>query len=420
MSAAVVDDGSDRVLVIVNSIDLPQKWDGTVIAVMGVSAQFTAARFVFAQYGHVIYLVPTIAGSPNYQRAMWSEQFLTETVTPSNLAVTYTGERLITAGMVNDEIIAIFDRSVWKLRYTGDFRTGAQFTWEHIAGGTFDRHDSAGALAPMGSVALPDRLVSVSNHGIVEANGSRADESLFQVPDLMTKYLDPGRMEVSFGVAFDEEHKLIFSAVTLGAPDEEPNTALVLDMKTRAVSFYDWDYRVFGLYRRQAQVPTWDGVPWANTPFGEVTELVDSTLGTTGYPTILAGRQDAGIYEIPSITGVDEIGVSEMIIEYKEMNPFVASGRQVDFGHLALYASSSEDQDVTVSFYLNGKTSPAKEVTVNVSPTSNEEHVMRLIRVNLTADFVKIKISHSSNIRIAIDGLIPYMRAGAPLRRMAA
>ncbi|MGH7290235.1 MAG: hypothetical protein ACREJT_03435, partial [Myxococcota bacterium] len=211
-SAASVDDGSSRKLVIVNGIDLPKKWDGSVLADMGVSSQLTAARFVFAQYGHVIYLTPKVGGDTNRQRAMWSDQFLTETVQAANYAVVFTGERMICATIVNDEIIVFFDRSVHKLRYTGDFRTGAQFEWQHVAGGDTDRQRAVGAVAAMGLVGLPDRAIAVSVHGISEANNVQVVYGGLQVPNLMKDLVDPTKMSISYGCAFDDEQKVIFSA----------------------------------------------------------------------------------------------------------------------------------------------------------------------------------------------------------------
>lgn len=420
-SAATVDDGGSRKLVLVNGVDLPKKWSGAALANMGVSAQLTSARFVFAQYGHVVYLSPIVGGTVNRQRAMWSDQFLTETVQASNVAVTYTGERLVTAAMIQDEIIAVYDRSVWKLRYTGDFRVGAQFEWVHVAGGVFDRQDTLGALSPMGIVALHDHLIAPSAHGITRANGAQAQEGADGTPNLMGgagALLDPTRMNKGYGVAFDAEHKALFSAVTPLAPSDEPDATLVVDVKTGAISFYRWAFRIFGLFRRQEQVPNWDDVEWKDTPFDEVDAIVDGGAGRSGFPTVLAGTLDGSIYEIPGDSS-DELGDSTMIVELKQMNPFVERGAQADFGWLHIVTKPAPGETMTVKLYRDYEDSAWATHVIDLDPVPGKTRIEKRIRVNCTANAHKVRIEQTGDDRWAIDAIVPYFQPAAEWARYA-
>ncbi|HUT76405.1 MAG TPA: hypothetical protein VM285_01900 [Polyangia bacterium] len=419
MSSATVDDGSARLLVLCNGVNEPKKWDGSALTNMGVSGQFTSARFVFGQYGHVVYLNVTQGGVANRQKAMWSDQFLTETVTPANYAVAYTSDSIITASMVNDEIVVFFSKSVWKLRYTGDFRTGAQFEWAHVSGGAFDRQDSVGAIAPMGSVTVEDHAVAVSSHGLMAANANGTSEMLSRVPDLMVRFFNQTNMSTSYGVAWDEEHKLWFTACSPGGT-AEPDTTMTLDMKNEAVSFYYWPFRIFGLYKRQGMLePNWDDVPWKDTVFDLVVAPVDGAAQSLGYPIVLAGRLDGSIYQVPPAIDIDELGDSTMTVEFKQMNPFTQDGVQADLGLLVIYASPLNGKTARVSIYRDHEDVPHTVAIIDLTPAPGKTRIEKAIRVNKTADFHKFKIEQTGTSRWSIDALMPYFQPAGEMQRVS-
>lgn len=417
-SAAPVDDGSSRKLVIVNGVNLPKKWDGTTLANMGVSSQLSSAHMVFGQYGHVIYLSPTVGGAVNRQRAMWSDQFLTETVQASSYAVAYTGERFITAAMVNDEILVFFDRSVWKLRYTGDFR--APFEWVHIAGGTFDRADTHGGVSRTGIVAQHDRAIVLGPHGLTQANGVQTADAAPQVPDIMSRFLDPTKLSISYGVAFDQEREVWFSVVSSQAASSEPDRTLVLNLETGALSFYTWGFRIFGLFRRQEEVPAWDAVPWAETLMKFVTVVPSASQGLAGFPTVLAGTLDGSLYEIPGSGVSDELGDSTLVAFSKRLNPYVMAGdwREATLGWWLIYAQPQPGEELEVELYRDNAQAPYRTHTLSLEPTSGETQIVKKIAVNCTARWHRIKLSHTSAVRWAADAAVAHFARGGPMAHL--
>lgn len=414
-SAAPVDDGSSRKLVIVNGVNLPKKWDGTALANMGVSAQFTAAHMVFAQYGYVIYLAPTVGGTVNRQRAMWSDQLVTETVQAASYAVAYTGERFITAAMVNDEILVFFDRSIWKLRYTGDFR--APFEWVHIAGGVFDRADTTGAVSRTGIVALHDRAVVLGPHGVSQANGVGAADAAPQVPDLMSRFLDPQKLSTSYGVAFDQERELWFSVVSGQSSSSEPDKTLVVNLETGAVSFYSWGFRIFGLFRRQEAVPAWDAVPWATTLMKNVTVVPSQSQGLAGFPTILAGTLDGSLYEVPGGDVADALGASTLSAFSKRLNPYVMGGnwRMATLGWWVIYAKPATGKSLVLELYKDNEQAPYVSHTISLDPDPGETQITRKILVNTTASFHRLRLRHTSDVRWAADAAVAHFKPAGPM-----
>jgi hypothetical protein len=417
-SAASVDDGSSRKLVIVNGVNLPKKWDGAAFASMGVSSQLTAAHMVFAQYGYVIYLAPTVAGAVNRQRAMWSDQFLTETVQPSNFAVAYTGERFVTAAMVNDEILCFFDRAVWKIRYTGDFR--APFEWVHIAGGTFDRADNQGGISRTGIVALDDRAIALGPHGVVQANGTQAQEASPQVPDIMTQFLDPAKLSISYGVAFDQQREVWFSVASSQASTSEPDRTLVVSTETGAVSLHTWSYRVFGIFRKQDAVPAWDDVQWATTLMRNVTAIPAASQNLAGFPTVLAGDLLGNLYEIPSADVFDVLGTCKMILHSKRLNPYVTTGdwQEALLGWWLIYMDPSPGQSLIVRLYRDNSPAPYAEYTIPLDATAGESKLVKRIQVNRAARWHEIELEYESDVPWAADAVVAHFSPAGEIQHL--
>jgi hypothetical protein len=415
--------GGNRRLVMVAGPNGPREWDGTSWTAITFDAgaglrAVEAARMVFYIAGHVVYLRPTLSGAEKPQMAVWTSQSDYNNLPISHEAVASTDEAIQSAGMLKNDLFVFFDRSLWKLRYTGQ-PGNAAFEWLHVSGGQNQKGDSLGSSATLSTVMLPDRLLTMGAFGVTQTNGDSVSQALGGVIRLPDK-IDLDNIERAYGVVYDQQGEAWFAFPSVQATDGQADTTLALNLATGAASFYEWPFRCFGLWRRTATaVQNWDDA-FAGLTWDEVDVAPDAFGLEAGWPVMLGGDSYGGVYRIPALVG-DASGEVAFDIETKRINPFMERSAYVeaDLGWIDLFSQAVPSGTLRVRIYRDYESAPYYDRTVPLDPQGSNEKVWRRVNVFKAARHHRIRLTYTGTSRFAIDAIVPWIQAGGQLEYSA-
>ncbi len=415
--------GGNRRLAMVAGGNPPREWDGTTWSAITFDVgaglrSVDSARMVFYIAGHVVYLRPTIGGAEKPQMAVWTTQSDYSNLPTSHEAVAPTDEAIQSAGLLKNDLIVFCDRSVWRLRYTGQPGSAA-FEWNHVAGGQNFKGDSLGSSATLSTVMLPDRLLTMGAFGITQTNGDSVAQALrdvIRLPDLV----DLDNIERSYGIVFNQQDEAWFGFPSVQSTDGQPDATLVLNLKTGAVSFYRWGFRCFGLWRRTATaVQNWDDAFFGLT-MDEVDVAPDAFGLEAGWPVMLGGDSFGGIYRMPALVG-DASGSVSVDFETKRINPFMDQGTYVetDLGWIDLFLAAIPSGTLRVRIYRDYESAPYYDQSVPLDPQGANSKVWRRLNVFKMARHHRIRLTYTGAQRFALDAIVPWIQEGGQLEYAA-
>lgn len=203
-----------------------------------------------------------------------------------------TEEQIISAGFVKDELIVYFERSTWKLAYTGN--EIGPFIWQRI-------NSELGAESTFSITQFDDGLIGFGNVGIHKASGSTVARIDNDIPDevfnahnnvdgpLRTSSIRDFYQEI---VYFSYADQLLNTPTTAGKIFF-PNKMVIYNYRNDTFSFFDDNATTLGYFQRINDTP-WSQLTapftWAawNTPW-------NSGVLQAQFPNIAFGNQQGFI-----------------------------------------------------------------------------------------------------------------------------
>lgn len=165
-----------------------------------------------------------------------------------------TNEQIISCGFVKDELIVYFERSTWKLIYTGN--EISPFIWQRI-------NSELGAESTFSATQFDNGLLAFGNVGIHTSNGSAVERIDTPIPDevfnahnntdgpLRTSSIRDFFQEIVYFAYADDED----NTGGAGGKISFPNKMIVYNYRNNTFSFYDDNATCFGPFQRVADVP---------------------------------------------------------------------------------------------------------------------------------------------------------------------
>jgi len=201
-----------------------------------------------------------------------------------------TNEHIISAGFIRDVLIVFFERSTWKLRYTGN--EILPFVWERI-------NIELGAESRFSVVRFDDGVLAVGDKGIVSCDGNN-----------VRRIDDPIRDEVfkihngNSGVRRVQGIRNFFEQVvywTFPAAAENPtypNRILLYNYDNNTWGFFNDHFTALGNYQRTSDLRWSDlsGITWQ-----EYKKAWSSGRTQSQFPLIVGGNQQGYISILNSI-----------------------------------------------------------------------------------------------------------------------
>jgi hypothetical protein len=269
-----------------------------------------------------------------------------------------TSEEIVSCEIIHDVLIVFFERSTWRLRYTGD--PILPFLWERIS-------VEFGSEAPRGTVVIDNNAYAFSRRGFVAADTNQVQRIDMQIPD-QSFSVEAGAQGASLNytcVSRDFRRQFIYWAfVPLNYEFDtneptSPQQILAYNWLDKSYSIFNQPIRCMSRY-----IITKDRT-WATTPeaWEDLTDLTweDSsqqsqypyTVGGNVYGNVLQILDDtAGGYDYndlkptkPAYYGFD--------VQTKHFNPYLQQGKRCRLEYVDIYANNTNAGRFTIEVYIN-------------------------------------------------------------------
>lgn len=259
----------------------------TVEGPMPGSATRFPQRARYSQNGNVFYQPPVPAGIA----AVPSGQEWYEIPGRGGFIDATTQEDIIAAEFIKDVLIVYFERSTWRLVFTGNFVQ--PFIWEKI-------NTEIGAESTFSTVPFDKEILSVGPNGIYQCNSVDVERIDRIIPDEVFNFENGnnGRervygirdffSEMSFWTYGDSAFSSIF-----------PNRTLVYNYLDTAWAIFENSYTCFGYFQ------TFSDVTWATAvnPWDSYDVPWNSFQDQSDYPIIVAGNQEGFVFKLQESDG---------------------------------------------------------------------------------------------------------------------
>jgi len=380
-----------------------QSYDGTTFQefkpeVAGGADYVNKAAHIMVSHERVIlFNTDETTDGRRAQRARWCKP-----VTSPGAALDFTNDGWVDAPTsewirgatyFKNDIIVWFDKSVWFLRYTGNYEL--PFRWEKISG-------IDGCSAPFSAVEFQDQGMALGKSGLIFCDGLQVQSIVSKIPDLSLAFSSKN-IETCYSAVFEDLKQLWtlypYSDAT------QPNRVLVLQYEDWSWSIYNLSFQCLGFYE-SSDTLTWEEVTetWVenNTPWV-------SNTAQSEYPVALAGDNAGTVWKLNN-TGTD--GASSAIgfkVMSGQWNPFKEKGLKTRFGYVDFLVSTG-DYELDVDFFKDMDTVAWKTETLDFNQGGDKAWVR--IFVNAVSNFHRLQIrtpsSGVSNQSIKIHAIRPW------------
>jgi len=387
----------------VNDKDRLRTWDGTSTAQPtidisgGGSNELNTAAFVFVVKRRMILLKPTESSTVCPQRARWCTVDDPTDWTNDEYADCPTGEWIRSACYLGEDVAVFFDRSIWLLKYTGD--STLPFRWEKVP--TLE-----GAVAAASAKSLGQESIALSRGGLVISDGFGAKRLDAKVPDL-TLTMNQGQIDKCFAEVSESlrQYWLLFPYSSAESPDR----ALVFNYNDGNWSQFKINLTCLGLFEEDSTLLWSDftGISWE-----DYAESWAENAPVAGYPALFGGDATGNLYMLDD--GGDDNG-SDIEFEVKtgRWNPYAKQGKKARLQWIDFLVTSSANNEMRVDLYRDFESDPWGGYDLDFS--GDGEKVWKRVYVGVTADFHRIRLSHTeSDQRLEIHAIMPWF---APVGR---
>lgn len=296
----------------VNGSDQMLKYDGTNLSRVtmdydnGGTNLVESALLVFVYKERLVVLNTVENGTRYPQRARWSkpgdpdEWHDQDNGGRGGYVDAPTGEPIVSAAFLKDNLIVFFRKSTWMLRYTGN--AIVPFRWELI-------NSTRKVEAPFGTVKFDKFVTGFGSTGILACDGFNIERIDKQIPDYVYN-LNSDKIIQTFGYKFEETERVWWSVAENNS--ENLDSALVYHFEDNGWSTHSFTTQV---------------------PISAVTQA-DPAVVTTEIPH---GLEDGLLVTIEDVAGMTELNDNEYVVENVTSTTFELKG--VDSSGFTAYSS---------------------------------------------------------------------------------
>jgi len=383
-----------------NFRDRPKTYNGTTVADLLIdtdgdgSNDVAQVLLIFAYKGRLVILRTYEDGVHFPQRARWAKPGTTD-FSDDEYVDAPTVDWIIGAEFLGDKLIVYFERSVWELRYTGDF--DLPFNWIKLA-------DTEGSYATFSVSVFANEQVALGPTAPIVCDGLDVYPIDNLIPDIVTTF-SPSEIARAYATTIDDLRQLWISYVPAG--ETLCAEALVLNYIDRSWSIYALPFQCYGPHANQND-PTWNDIElsWEEIEWA----WNDKTL-QAGYPIILGGGYDGWVYRCNHGSSDDGKSIS-LEIESGQWNPYTEDGLTARLGWIDFLVTADEGVSAQVDLCINGNTIPSVTRTLNCSGTGDKVW-KRLYFDGIIANFFLMKISHTEiGQTLQVHAICPWFRPG--------
>jgi len=314
---------------------------------------------------------------------------------------------IIAADFIGGDLIVFFERSVFKLNYTGD--STDPFDWEKI-------DSTEGVYSTYGVSSFSDELQAVGPTRIIATDGRDVYGIDDKIPDFLLQWRQNG-IEYCYSLVMEEMKQTLLAYPSKSASvnadgNYYPDSVLVLNYTDNSYSTYSLPVHVLGYSSLQSDLTmddissTWDEIDWA----------WDDRELQAGYPTTLMGSRDGWVYKL-NYGGSDNGSAIEFNAKGGLWNPYSKAGLKAHLGYIDFLVDVGTEKSFDVECFINTKDAAFQTKTVECTAVHEEgDKVWKRVYVNAIAAGHRINITNNdTGNRPRIHAMIPWFKPAGGL-----
>ncbi len=396
-----------------NGFDEIQKYDGTRLTEFfidlttegGAENDINTSLLIFTFKSRLVILNTTENGTIQKQRARWSEINDPQTWKNANFVDAPTGEWIVGAGFLGDDMIVFFERSVWTFSYTGD--PDFPFRW--------DRVDAVkGSFATMSLISFSDQILAAGRTQLIGTDGREAYTIDDKIPEFVVSWVVDST-PYSYGLLLDEERQAWISYTSTSATAHADgniyaDSAIILNYTDNAWATYGLPIHSLGQSALESDL-TWNDVTeaWEDIDYAWADKDIQG-----GFPISLMGSQNGIVFQL-NTTGSDGGTDIEFSAVTGRWNPYQT--RQARLGWVDFLVDTDSGASFDVKFYINSEASAYQTSTINCTETGTaRDKVWKRANSGAVADFHRLELTNNASTnRPRIHAIVPYFKPAGSL-----
>lgn len=341
------------------------------VAQINATDYMWGAKLVFSLNDRILVL-NTFEGSASAsnfpQRARWTSQSNPDDWSEAAQAGAghsdaATGEHIISAHILQNDLLVFFTSSVWLLRTT--YGATQPFRWERL-------NDFRSCMGKMSSVAYDRYALAIGERGISASDGIQTRRVDDRIEDFASTKINLSEKEKVFCARSYNNRRFI--ALYPSGVSTENDSALVYDDESAAFSTYSISLNCMGYGNRSAYrfnsftTQTFDS-------FGEDTWI--SPQYQEGPDIFLGGNTSGSIYVLES-TGSDNLDPIEATFTTASWNPFKDQNQECKMAFVDLYIETDPKTEAEIFFYKDSENYAYASQDIDFLPP-NMDYVCQII-----------------------------------------
>lgn len=362
--------------------------------------ELSTGKHVLLYRNRLVVFGPTESGTVKPQRARFSAlnnplDWVSDTQGHGGFVDAPTNEWIVAYEFLRDEIVVLFQNSVWKLRWTGI--DNSPFRWQKLG-------DTRRVDCPYATVGYQDFVTSVGGTGLLKCDGVNQERYDDKIIDFVYDEIEQENFSICQGYRFDDFNQqfMSYSFIDSDITDYSTNW-LVWNFYEESFSIWNINSTCFGAYYQSYDL-TWSSfIPplrdwsWSDLAVQNATWLSYYSQKNAKIP--IFGSKTGQIFELNPQMLTDNGTRTGFSFTTTDFNPFVKQDMQARLFYVDFYFDSpSDDSSVdtsytcTISFYVNENESPYKTLVFNPSLDNWKK---KRVYCNAVGNFHRFSISLS-------------------------
>lgn len=280
-----------------------------------------------------------------------------------------TSERIVSAGIIRDTLIVFFQRSTWRLTYTGN--EILPYIWERL-------NTQYGSEATYSTIEFDDAALTFSRFGWIASSTNDVGRIDLDIPDdsfaVEGTSTDIVGLRKIQGIRDFYRNFAYFTYIPIAQSDATQIYAYNYIDKSWTIFEPTVPINVFGTYRNTAGDFTWAKLNTTEDTWQNYNSP-DSTWSDLGsgqnedFPYIVGGDLNGNVYqmfEFFQIPTLDNGSRYNFSVSTKRDNPYISKGSRAKLGYVDLYCTTFPGGQITLKHFIDDHQEPVMTKEVNL------------------------------------------------------
>jgi hypothetical protein len=294
-----------------------------------------------------------------------------------------TSERIVSAAIIKDTLIVFFQRSTWRLRYTGN--EVLPFIWERL-------NTQYGSESPYSVVSFDEAAVAFSRYGWIGSSTNDVARIDLDIPDDSFAFegvtMGLSGLNKVQGIRDFYRNFAYFTYIPLGQNTTtqiyaynyiDKSWTIFNPQQGTSGSSTNLSINCFGNYRNTAGDFTWSVFTqtgptpprdsWSNYNSPDDTWSNFGSGQNIDFPYTLGGDLNGNVYlmfEFFQAPTTDNGTSFNFSVYTKRFNPYIQNGHKCRLGYIDLYCTTMVGGEITVNHFVDDQETPIFTRTVEI------------------------------------------------------